>query len=133
MSEIGSLAVLNVGAGDICVTFNQEDTGEAAKAIRMLRDMQARGYAILVRMPDNSYVRAHEIDASSGRYVVVVPESSEVPADAVPVTCACGCGATVTAGKKWKIGHHARKPGTRKVSVPVRTSRAVSVARSAGG
>lgn len=133
MGAIGELSVLNVGAGDIVVTFNQEDAGETEKALRMLRDMQARGYAIMVRMPDESYRRATAIDGASGRYVIVVPSGQELPADAEVVTCACGCGAAVTPGKKWKVGHHARKHGSVKAKVPVRTSRAVGVARSAGG
>lgn len=130
----GELSVLNVGAGDIRVVFNQADRGESAKAIRMLTDMQRRGYAILIELPDGSYTRAERIDATRGRYVITVPEDVAVPEDAELVNvCRCGCGKNVSPGKTWARGHHSRKPGSRKVSVPIKTSRAVGVARSAGG
>lgn len=137
-TAMGSLSVLNVGAGDIEVNFNQHDRGEAAKAITMLTDMQARGYAILVKDTDGNYQRAARIDATRGRYILTLPDATQtMPADAEPVTCRCGCGKHVTAGKTWAKGHHNRKPGSRrkgvKVSVPVTKRHAVGVARSAGG
>ena len=133
----GSLSVLNVGAGDIEVIFNQHDRGEAERAVAMLKDMQARGYAILVRDAEGAYQRAVAIDTTRGRYIVTVPATSEIPADAEVVTCACGCGSAVTQGKTWVRGHqsrgrNARSKGT-KVSVPIAGRKAVGVARSAGG
>lgn len=114
----GELSVLNVGAGDIRVVFNHADQGESAKAIRMLTDMQQRGYAILIELPDGSYTRAQAIDASRGRYVITLPEDVQLPPDAEPVPTKRGRG---------------RPRGRRTVSVPVKTSKAVGVARSAGG
>jgi hypothetical protein len=110
----GELCVLNVGAGDIKVVFNEHDEAERAKAIRMLTDMQQRGYAILVELTDGSYTRAEAIDASRGRYVVTVPDDAEVPAHAEPVPTR-------------------RRGRPRKVSIPVERAKAVGVARSAGG
>lgn len=142
----GSLSVLNVGAGDIEVVFNQHDTGEREKALKMLADMQARGYAILVRLDDGSYVRAKEIDHSRGRYIVQLPDGTShaaaEPVEAVdvtakPGTCACGCGKRVAEGKKWVKGHHNRKrKGTKHGAyhaIPVHRARATGIARSAGG
>lgn len=117
----GELSVLNVGAGDIKVVFNQADRGEAAKAIRMLNDMQARGYAILIELPDGSYTRAERIDATRGRYVITLPEDVSEPPEAEPVPKKRGK-KSVVKGRKG-----------RKVSVPIAKSRAVGVARSAGG
>lgn len=112
--SLGELAVLNVGAGDIKVVFNQADTGETKKAIRMLKDMQQRGYAIMVQLPDQTYVRAKRIDESTNSYVIVVPDEMVIE-EAVPVL---------------KKRH---KRGGKQVKVPIRKSRAVGVARSAGG
>lgn len=132
----GRLSVLNVGVGDIKVSFNQANKPESAKAVRMLIDMRDRGYAIMVELPDGSYTRAVDIDASRGRYVVVVPDDAQAQAlpQAEPVTCACGCGGTVAPGTKWKRGH-ARKGrrGPRRVSVPAESVNATGIARSAGG
>lgn len=114
-SELGSLSVLNVGAGDIRVTFNRDNTDEVEKALSMLRDMQSRGYAIMIELPDHTYVRATSIDASTASYVVVVNETSPLPDDAVVES------------------PQTRAKRGRRVRVPVRTSRAVGIARSAGG
>jgi hypothetical protein len=134
----GSLSVLNVGAGDIEVVFNQHDQAETNKALQMLVDMQQRGYAILVRLDDGSYVRAKSIDASLGRYIIQIPDgASHAAAEPVDVarqgTCACGCGGVVAEGKAWIRGHHNRKAKRGRVAVPVRKAHAVGVARSAGG
>lgn len=110
----GSLAVLNTGAGDIIVTFNDHDDAETDKAIAMLVEMQQRGYAILVRQEDGTYTRAVAIDRATKSYVVVPPAPEAAP-DAA--------------------GEPAEKPrrsrGRRRVAVKGAT--AVAVARSAGG
>lgn len=142
----GSLSVLNVGAGDIEVVFNQHDTVERDRALKMLADMQARGYAILVKLDDGSYVRAKEIDHTRGRYIVQLSDGSshaaaeplDTPAPEVkPGECACGCGKPVKAGKQWVLGHHNRKrKGTTYGAyraIPVHQAHATGVARSAGG
>lgn len=115
----GSLSVLNVGAGDIEINFNHHDRGEAARAVKMLKDMQARGYAILVRDAEGVYTRAVDVDATRGRYIVMIPEDAPLPEDAEEVR-----------GRRKRQGVKGR---TRKVSVPVRRRHAVGVARSAGG
>ena len=122
--SIGSLSVLNVGAGDIKVVFNKDDKGESKRAIRMLSDMQQRGYLIAVELPDGSYTRAERIDATRGRYVITVPDDVADPAEAEPVA-ATRKGSTKKSVVKGKRG--------RKVSVPIQKARAVGVARSAGG
>lgn len=101
----GSLSVLNVGAGDIEVRFNNHQPEEIERAIKMLKDMQARGYAILVKQDDGTYVRAHAIDAERAVYIV----SGEPE------------------GTTKKRG---RPP---KSEQPIKDRHAVGVARSAGG
>lgn len=66
----GSLSVLNVGAGDIEIRFNQHQPEEVERAVKMLLDMQRRGYAILVKQDDGTYVRAHSIDPERAVYVI---------------------------------------------------------------
>lgn len=135
----GSLSVLNVGAGDINVTFNEHDPSETARAVKMLTDMQARGYAILVKLPSGRYARAKEIDGATGHYILMLPEDEAQAVEAAtpgahPVTCECGCGRAVTPGKRFVRGHSTKgRRGRRKVAVPVRQAQAVGVARSAGG
>lgn len=113
----GSLSILNVGAGDIEITFNNHDDAEAQRAIKMLLDMRQQGYAILVRDPESGeYRRAAEIDATRGRYILLLPADATVPSD----------GEEVQTPKK-------RGRKSKKISVPIAKRHAVGVARSAGG
>lgn len=109
----GSLCVPNVGLGDIEVRFNQHDSAERDKALRMLTDMQKRGYAILVRLDDGSYTRAVEIDTARGCYVVQLPDG-DAQVDGVEL--------------KPRRGRKARTS-----RVPIERAHAVGIARSAGG
>lgn len=118
----GSLSVLNTGIGDIQITFNEHDEAEVAKAIKMLTDMQARGYAVLVQLGDGTYVRAKSIDAARGRYILQLPERQVDLA-----------GPDVELVTLKKRRGRPRKDGTVTVSTPVHRSRATGVARSAGG
>lgn len=165
---LGELSVLNVGAGDIVVTFNRNDAGETAKALRMLRDMQRQGYAILVQLEDGEYTRVVDVDATRGRYIIQLPEGEAELAgpDAEPVgaaveTChvighaedgaelvcmrprfpvhagqhetASGLKFSVRRGAKRLKPEGRGRKRTDRVAKPIRTSRAVGVARSAGG
>lgn len=118
----GELHVLNTGGGDITVAFNHLDAAERATALRMLKDMQTRGYAILVQMEDGTYTRAIEVDAERGKYVVRVPD--EEPATAAPRT-------GMDDGPALLAKRQRGRP--RKQQIDVGKARAVSVARSAGG
>lgn len=128
----GSLSVLNVGEGDIHITFNNADPAETEKAVAMLLDMQKRGYAIMVQLPDNTYVRAQSIDATTGSYIVVLPDEIAAatlaePAAASPEGAKDGESA---ATEKPSRGRPSKKAST---SLPIAGTRAVGVARSAGG
>lgn len=118
---MGSLCVPNVGLGDIEVRFNQHSSEEREKALRMLKDMQQRGYAILVRLEDGSYVRATSVDAERGCYVVQMPEAE--PERAPEKSTGLDDGPPL----KSKRGR------PRKVRIPIERAHAVGVARSAGG
>jgi hypothetical protein len=107
----GSLSVLNVGAGDIEVRFNPHQPEETTRAIRMLKDMQARGYAILVKQDDGSYVRAEGIDEQHGLYII---SGEPAAADEQPPVAT-------------------RRRGRARRTQTIATSHAIGVARSAGG
>lgn len=116
----GSLSVLNVGAGDIEVRFNKHQPEEVARAITMLKDMQARGYAILVKQDDGSYVRAAAIDETHALYII----SGEAPAVVTAEVVESDTRLAVTPrGKR----------GRQRRTQPIASSHAVGVGRSAGG
>lgn len=117
---MGILNVLNVGAGDISLSFNEMKDDEAKQAISMLKDMAARGYAILVQLKDGTYARAKKIDASRGRYIIEIPAGAPLPE-----------GAEEPLKLKGKRGRP--KGRSRTVEVPIHRAKATGVARSAGG
>lgn len=125
-TSTGGLEVLNVGAGDIEVKFNPHQPEELARAIKMLKDMQLRGYAILVREDDGSYVRAKAIDEARGLYIITGdPAPPELP---VPVALRTDLdeGVEVPRATTKRRGRQSR-------TKPIETSHAVGVGRSAGG
>jgi hypothetical protein len=115
----GSLAILNTGAGDILVSFNDHDDAEADRAIAMLEDMQRRGYAIMVRQDDGTYTRAVAINRATKSYVVLPPRTAPVEAGDAP-------GADTPAPRR-------RGRPRKGAEQPIKGRRAVAVARSAGG
>lgn len=140
----GSLCVPNVGLGDIEVRFNQHDSGERQKALRMLKDMAQRGYAILVKLDDGSYVRAVSIDAERGCYIVQLPEFDAQVAGTEPATDSPPeqvAGAVADAVDRLRSGlddgpalpTKARRGRKVRTSIPIERAHAVGIARSAGG
>lgn len=124
----GELSVLNVGAGDINITFNNADADEVGKARQVITDMQKAGYAIMAQMPDKSYQRIESFDPARNAYIVVVlaPETGAVVE-------------AVTDAEVLPKKRGGRPKGARKgvdfdrVALPVQQTRAVGIARSAGG
>jgi|SRR6185503_18127188 len=66
----GSLEILNVGAGDVKITFDKEDAAEAIRAKRIIKDMIRRGYALLVQDSDGKFQRAKAFDEATSEYVI---------------------------------------------------------------
>lgn len=129
----GSLCVLNVGAGDVRLSFNHHDKSEKAKALRMLKDMIRRGYAVLIQLEDGSYTRAIEVDATRGTYVIQEPDSDvviDVEREQKALPPATGLDEVPL---KKRRGRPPGKRGAQRRHVPIATSHAVGVARSAGG
>lgn len=132
----GSLSVLNVGAGDIELKFNPHQPDELERALKMLKDMEQRGYAILVREADGSYVRAKGVDAERGVYIISgEPQLSLEAKGRLPVTLDAQYDvdappeppALPEAPPKKRRG----RPPNR--TAPIATSQATAIGRSAGG
>lgn len=133
----GEVGILNVGAGDIRISFDPKNPAEVIRAKRIVKDMLRGGYALLVEVEKNgekAFQRALDFDEERGEYIIADydPVQGGVqgppkPAELIGPVCACGCGLPVTEGKTWVRGHHNRK------RVPAAKARAVAVSRSAGG
>lgn len=129
----GSLCVPNVGLGDIEVRFNQHNSEERTKALRMLKDMRARGYAILVKLDDGSYTRAIDIDAERGCYIVQLPEFDAQVAGADPASDTPAEQSRTGLDDGPALPTKARRGRKVRTSIPIERAHAVGIARSAGG
>lgn len=69
-STIGSLSVLNCGAGDIRVSLDPSDPMEVARAERIIGDMLKRGYLLFVDQGDGKLVRATGFDPATKEYII---------------------------------------------------------------
>lgn len=112
-SEVGTLHVLNVMAGDVTLRLNAHDPADRAKSRAMIEDMLKRGYAICVRNADGSYSRAKGFDPATDEYIVADVPGTEPDAPAAPKKR----GRPKGSGRRVKASEAA----------------AVSVGRSAGG
>ena len=65
----GYLEILNVGAGDMKITFDKEDPAELIRAKRIIQDMLRRGFALLVKQGD-AWTRVERFDAATGEYLI---------------------------------------------------------------
>lgn len=122
----GSLSCLNVAGGDVRVTFNKDDVSELIRAKRIITDMLARGYALLVEV-DGAYQRAVAFDEAKSEYIIADYDPRVV-------------NEAVRAAAVAKVREHAevetpkpQKPRHGKKRIPMASTNAVGVARSAGG
>lgn len=69
---MGSLGILNVGAGDTKLTFDKSNPAERIRSARIVTDMLRRGYALLIEEPPGSgtYVRATAFREDTCEYII---------------------------------------------------------------
>lgn len=101
--ETGALDILNCGAGHIAMKFDKDNPEEVVKARKMITDMMRRGYLILVTEADGSTRRVKRFDPTRDEYIIEEME---------PAT---------------------PKPIKRTRRLPVHTTKATAVGRTAGG
>ena len=115
--EDGEIGILNVGAGDTKISFDKSKPAERKRAAKIVKDMIERGYAIMVQVGEKDgkplYQRAESFDPETCDYIVM-----GVPDEPKPAAAA---------------GERPRRAKVQPVRVDAATTRAVSVARSAGG
>lgn len=136
----GEVSLLNVGEGDIKLSFDPANLAERIRAARVVRDMLRRGFALLVEVDDGNggkvFARAKDFDENHCVYIVAdfdgavaaTEDSKEEP------HAKSGQGQTeeppATSPAAPRKG---RKAGTTTKRIPAETTRAVAVGRSAGG
>lgn len=69
----GTVGILNVGAGDMRLSFDKANPAEAIRAKRVVKDMLRRGYALMVEVERNGekcFERALDFDDKTDSYLV---------------------------------------------------------------
>lgn len=128
----GSLAILNVGAGDTKLTFDNTDPAEVARASRIVKDMIRRGFVILIEIGNNEkgpiYQRAKDFDEATAEYIVAGSpgDQQEGPTDDQEPS------KPARAGRKAKAPV-TLKPALRTERIPARSAKAIAIAKTAGG
>ena len=71
----GSLAILNVGKGDLKISFDPTNAKERDNSAKIVKDLLSQGYAIMVRMGGSDeepiYQRVRAFDAKTSEYIVM--------------------------------------------------------------
>lgn len=156
----GQVGILNVGAGDTKLTFDNQNPAETIRAARIVKDMLRRGYALLIEVDQSdgskAYQRALDFDESKAEYIVAdfdesyaratheTPPPSYVPPPRYGTDQAteidseeAGKAPAGTSTEGAAEAHAPRAPtrgrprGSKRVLAS--STRAVAVARSAGG
>lgn len=71
---------LNCGAGDISLSWNANDPMEIERAMRVVKDMIRRGYALFVKGTDGKMTKVKAFDEADGCYLIADgPEGSAPP------------------------------------------------------
>lgn len=121
----GTVQILNVGAGDTKLIFDKTNPIECARAGRIITDMLRRGYALFVEVEkkgEKVFTRVSEFRENTCEYII---------ADLDPLIAAEADEKETGNGEKPKTSKPKGKRG--KKTVPASGTRAVAMARSAGG
>lgn len=134
----GEVGILNVGAGDTKLTFDNRNPAETIRAARIVKDMLRRGYALLIEVtqPDGSkaFQRALAFHEDTCEYVIADYDPSIVsPEPERPTDEEAGQAQPGRPPEERAEAPETRKRGRPSKTVPASTTRAVAVARTAGG
>lgn len=130
---MGSLGILNVGAGDTKLTFDKSNPQELIRSARIVTDMLKRGYALLIEEPPGrgTYQRVREFRETTAEYII---------ADYDPTVAAESDHAEVEPDQEAPASpttepEKPRKRGSKSSvkAVSATSTRGIAVSRSAGG
>jgi len=119
----GTVAILNVAAGDTKLTFDPEKPDEVKRSASIVKDMIRRGFVLLIEVGSDEkgpiYRRALDFDETASEYIIagdapaLHQEKPGIVQSALPP--------------------RQRKQKAAKVRVPAARTQAVAIARTAGG
>lgn len=119
----GTAAILNVGDGDTKLSFDPSKPEERARAAKVVAQMLRAGFSIMIEVDNGKdgkvFKRVKTFKPDVCEYIISGEPDAQAQSQAAPATSGKG-----------RRGS-ARKPAD--VSVPAIHTRAVGIARSAGG
>lgn len=75
--NIGEVAVLSIGRGDMKINFNSDNPEEVEKARMVIMDMLKRGYLIFINV-DGKDCRITDFDPKTDEYIIKLDKRSKV-------------------------------------------------------
>ena len=130
----GELAILNVGDGDTKLTFDPEKPAERERAAQIVTDMLKSGYVILVAVGEKDgeplYQRCKAFDPKTCEYIVAgqdtIPLPQEEPREDANSPVSRAVNNSIMQRRRGKRRSEDKR-------LPAESTKAVGVARSAGG
>lgn len=134
----GSIGILNVGAGDTKLVFDDKDPAGKAKAAATVRDMIRKGFVLLIEAGTDEkgepvYRRAKDFDPDTAEYIVagtIEPQENDTSDHHDNGEPAATAGREAPA-RKGAAQRRKAKPAD--VRIAASSTNAVAVARTAGG
>lgn len=126
---IGQVGILNVGAGDIKISFNSDDEAEKIRAGRVVKEMLRRGYALLVEVDHGKYQRAKDFDPDTNEYIIADYDPTVEDESDEKLQAGTEAGQEATASK----GRKNPKKKAKKKRVKASDTHGVAVSKTAGG
>jgi hypothetical protein len=135
---MGTIGILNVGAGDTKLTFDKNNPAECIRSARIVTDMLRRGYALLVEVPGKrgqpkTYARVHEFKADTCEYVIADFDPVEAAKVDETENAQGEQGQEAAANPATAAAATPKLRGRPRKTVPATGTSGVAVARSAGG
>lgn len=139
---MGSIGILNVGAGDTKLTFDKNNPAELIRSSRIVTDMLRRGYALLIEVPGKkgqkpTYQRVHAFLEDTAEYIIADLDPVQAAATDEAERAQGQSGEEAAAGTAAEPPTESPspklRPGRKARTVPASGTTGVAVARSAGG
>lgn len=123
----GNLQILNVADGDTKLSFDPKNPAERARAAKIVKDMLRAGFAVMIEVDVNGeklFRRVHDFDEATCEYIIFGGPDEQGTEETA------GSAATPEPEPKKPRRGRPAKPA---VHIPASSTRAVGIARSAGG
>ena len=137
----GEVGILNVGCGDVKLTFDRNNPAECIRAARIVKDMLRRGYALLVEVTKKdgtkTYQRVKEFKDDTYEYIVAdfdPIEARKHDSAELDATMDAELDAIGDANEQAAAQSRPAPNGKRRTrAIKATDAKAVAVARTAGG